>query len=1559
MNKKFNLIVLLIVLLAAVPGYSWYSQLFPYNAGSFDEATVNFSSRSWRLLDYSYAGYNLGETPLQTGIPCNVRTVAGTGDITIELQNLINTVGAAGGGIVKIPAGTFTITQTAAGRPIGINYDNVSIEGAGSGYTRIDVPATHAYSDDSNAFEGTFTFEKLNFAWNKGWVEGGTDLSHVSAVIAEGATYITGLTNLAAVPVGAWIVVQQYFWAAFTAANSNSTWTAGDPGNREYSFTYLRKVLSKDASGITLDAPIPYTLNPSNNTIYIKTSGTTNGMLQNVGISGMTIQFADNNNGTGGRAGFPSGCAIYFEGVVNGWVKDVTVINFPRYGILPEYSARITIEDSYVKKTQDYGGGGSGYGFYVNCSQNILIKRCRGEQTRHNFILSRALSHNVVMTQCESFDSMECEDTHFGFSHAILRDKFVMGNGNAYSGYNRWTTSGNAYESFGSGAVWNLYGDGYGGQWHGAELNINPSVSGNAVLVGVAGNYMVNDGAGYAPSGTYVAGTVIPNNSGLQVGPASWRQNVLYEGVGYQTGLLPESLYEEQLKNRVGTVADWANVCGDAPTLTPVPTNTPVLTPGILVFDSEIPAFGLGLGGAAVTPATTITPGSNPNDAGQNRTINGAESFRLTSASADWGVVANFGGPVMNTASMLRFDGWVYITDANFNFRIQLQNPAGTDIGTSVVVTAAMADGGVFNVNQWNHFQIPIASFGYSGTFTGIGMRTGTLTAGKTAWFDDLYFIPNVLPSPTNTSASPATFTRTRTMTPTHTRTNTLSAPTFTFTATGTGTFTRTHTPTHTRTNTVSVPTATFTTTGTGTFTRSQTPTHTRTNTISLPTATFTRTATGTPVTAACKRMLAYYPYWVAGYKQDKIPYNRLTHICHAFIQPQADGSLVAPGGFIEPLLLTNAHLNGVKVLVSIGGADETARLNFVTIAASLALRTAFANNVEAFCRANNYDGADIDWEFPQDAVQRTNQNLLLQAVRDRFDAAAAPAPSWEISMAVSPGNWYGQWNDYAALNGIVSFYNLMNYDYHGGWSPHSGHNAALYRGADPTIGEDIDWTNTYMTVTRGVPASMLNLGLAFYGYRFPASENIYDNCGGSCAAATQLNYTAVTPLIGAGWTYNYDAGSQVPYLRYDSGAGFITYDDPASITNKVNYALSSRGYGGIFMWEITGDYSAGSQPLFDAMYNGYASFCGLSTPTNTPVTTPTFTRTRTMTMTSTRTNTPASSATNTQVMTATFTRTHTPANTFTGSATVTQVITQTFTVTSTHTYTRSITPSFTSTMTLTPTASPTRTPTMTRTATATRTNSPDYSPTQTWTGTPPTATNSPTITLTETYTFTETLLPTDTITLTNTPTASVTNTLVSSQTITRTHTPSVTLTVSSSRTPVSSSTATATPSVSRTRTPAATPTGSITSSMTFTATATYTMTVTRTSTAPATATPVPTAAASPTITATEVQEGAVFEMSNVVIYPNPVMQGSVLNVRLNLSQLPALIELRIYTASFRLVRKISWDSGINRGQNTLSVPQWKISQLAAGVYYCVITAKKQPGAEIKSNPGHLIILRK
>src|SRR5271154_3114599 len=77
-------------------------------------------------------------------------------------------------------------------------------------------------------------------------------------------------------------------------------------------------------------------------------------------------------------------------------------------------------------------------------------------------------------------------------------------------------------------------------------------------------------------------------------------------------------------------------------------------------------------------------------------------------------------------------------------------------------------------------------------------------------------------------------------------------------------------------------------------------------------------------------RLLAYY--WMEAktqtpaYSAAQIPFRKLTHIAHSFlaIDPKADGGIVIDPALLEPALISGAHAAGVKVLISIGGADAS-----------------------------------------------------------------------------------------------------------------------------------------------------------------------------------------------------------------------------------------------------------------------------------------------------------------------------------------------------------------------------------------------------------------------------------------------------------------------------------------------------------------------------------------------------------------------------------------------------------------------------------------------------------
>ncbi len=336
------------------------------------------------------------------------------------------------------------------------------------------------------------------------------------------------------------------------------------------------------------------------------------------------------------------------------------------------------------------------------------------------------------------------------------------------------------------------------------------------------------------------------------------------------------------------------------------------------------------------------------------------------------------------------------------------------------------------------------------------------------------------------------------------------------------------------------------------------------------------------------KRLLGYYTSWskynTPPYTASQIPYTKLTHIAHAFLllSVAADGTLQIPQGLLEPQLISKAHQAGVKVLISIGGGDGIQGPRFNRMAASETSRQNFVTNVLAFLTKYGYDGVDIDWEVPN-AVDRANCTTLIQELRNGL-----PSP-WLISMAVTADPiWYGSGLDIPALAPMVDFFNVMTYDFYGPWSGATGLVSPLLQ--DPADPEQVGSVKTSMDVYQGnfgVPVSQLNIGTPFYGYEWDGVDTNWTSCP-SCVSTSQEYGTYIKQRINQqGWKNGYDVAAAAPYLTNSTIPGFITYDSVSSTANKVAY-VKSRGFGGVFMWELSGDYDGTSQDLLHAMYNAW-----------------------------------------------------------------------------------------------------------------------------------------------------------------------------------------------------------------------------------------------------------------------------------------------------------------------------------------------------------------------------------
>ena len=338
------------------------------------------------------------------------------------------------------------------------------------------------------------------------------------------------------------------------------------------------------------------------------------------------------------------------------------------------------------------------------------------------------------------------------------------------------------------------------------------------------------------------------------------------------------------------------------------------------------------------------------------------------------------------------------------------------------------------------------------------------------------------------------------------------------------------------------------------------------------------------------KRVVADYTngskYLDPPYDVAQIPFHKLTHINHAGVPWNSDGSLSIPDGFVEPELIKKAHANGVKVLLLTGG-------DFAAAKADPAVLETVISNLQVFVTANNYDGLDVDWEFPSDSTDYNFFAILMDKLRKAF-----PSPRYQLSIDVAP--WNMPFYPLKRLIPAIDFFNLMVYDCAGPWTSEGHLNSAIFWDRhDPNPwecspgGSDETALNLYL---KYIPPQQITLGTPFYGYYYTNINQIFQTCPNAATTddgfcddtVSAQNYGPnIKKLINKdGWERHYDAVSLVPYLvRKDGSSGFITYDDAVSTYLRVFYADWIRHVGGTFMWSLDADYDGHSQDLLDAMY--------------------------------------------------------------------------------------------------------------------------------------------------------------------------------------------------------------------------------------------------------------------------------------------------------------------------------------------------------------------------------------
>lgn len=390
-----------------------------------------------------------------------------------------------------------------------------------------------------------------------------------------------------------------------------------------------------------------------------------------------------------------------------------------------------------------------------------------------------------------------------------------------------------------------------------------------------------------------------------------------------------------------------------------------------------------------------------------------------------------------------------------------------------------------------------------------------------------------------------------------------------------------------------------------------------------------------------CHEVVGYFPNW-QWYDRSKlvkpqtIDYSKYSILNYCFFNPQSDGSIISTDTWADENLLLGlinwssggyypntsivdlAHQNNVKIVASVGG--WTLSGNFSSIAASPTKRVAFAQACVNLITTYNFDGIDLDWEYPGYAEHggtpqdMNNFTLLLQEIRSAIDVyGVAHNKSMILTAAVGANEDRMDDVNWASVTPLLDIINLMSYDFFGAWDATTNHNAPLFAPAQGDATFNINTAAQKLVNFYNVDPQKITLGVPFYGRTSKTvgipGLNVPTN--GQVDAVTFIEdegsptYYSVLKNQNL-FTQHWDDQAKVPYL---TGVGtlntFVSYDDQKSIGLKAKYIMD-HGFRGAIIWEITGDYletapNSGvisGTPLADTLNNVFCHYTP-SNPTN------------------------------------------------------------------------------------------------------------------------------------------------------------------------------------------------------------------------------------------------------------------------------------------------------------------------------------------------------------------------
>lgn len=298
--------------------------------------------------------------------------------------------------------------------------------------------------------------------------------------------------------------------------------------------------------------------------------------------------------------------------------------------------------------------------------------------------------------------------------------------------------------------------------------------------------------------------------------------------------------------------------------------------------------------------------------------------------------------------------------------------------------------------------------------------------------------------------------------------------------------------------------------------------------------------------------VVGYFPSYRNLSEVPDIKFRMCNVINYAFFGVNTSGTLTVNNPSLVPQVIAKAKANNAKIFVGINDGSGDGKTNFKNMASTATGRNNFIKNVMDNVRLHNFDGVDVDWEFPSTA---DGTDITFTALIKELSDSLHRNAKYYLSIAVTAGKYAGSIRDAIATEifNYVDIFNIMSYDDFSTTVPfkhHSDYNLSVT-------------SLNYWLTARGMPREKCVLG-------FPA----YGRGSGITQTGTALSYRTILAEGGSS-----QSDSAVITSNASFPAGYKIYYNGQS-TVKLKTMLAKQRGNGVMMWEKWQDAADGNSLL-------------------------------------------------------------------------------------------------------------------------------------------------------------------------------------------------------------------------------------------------------------------------------------------------------------------------------------------------------------------------------------------